>query len=146
MIKSTDNSLTSGKLLYNQVSALPRKMDTCEQMIDICRNCASKGKLSIDTFLGKWSLETAVSQIQQMCRLVSTSRLLEEVAMHIRRMLLVISRLMEEILKQVKSMAGQAHQFLSESGVESRVESLVDSASEAVVDKLDSMMGKFLGK
>ncbi|KAL7450178.1 hypothetical protein ACHAWC_002139 [Mediolabrus comicus] len=146
MIKSTDNSLTSGKLLYNQVSSLPRKMDTCEQMIDICRNCASKGKLSIDTFLGKWSLETAVSQIQQMCRLVITSRLLEEVAMHIRRMLLVMSRLLEEIMKQVKSTVGQAHQFLSESGVESRVESLVDSASEAVVDKLDSMMGKFLGK
>lgn len=146
MIKSTDNSLTSGKLFYNQVSSLPRKMDTCEQMIDICRNCASKGKLSIDTFLGKWSLETAVSQIQQMCRLVSTSRILEKNVMHIRRMLLLMSRFLKEIMKQVKSTVGQAHQFLSESGVESRVESLVDSASEAVVDKLDTMMSKFLGK
>jgi hypothetical protein len=144
-IKSAD-SLQAGKALYDEVSNLPRKIDACQDMIDVCRNCASKGKLSIDSFLGKWSLETAVSQIQQMCRLVSTSKLLEEVVVHIQRILLVMSRLLQELSKRVKSVANQAQQFLSESGVESRVESLIDSAGDAVAEKLDSMMGKFLGK
>jgi hypothetical protein len=144
-IKSAD-SLKAGKLLYDEVSNLPPKIDACQDMIDVCRDCASKGKFSIDAFLGKWSLETAVTQVQQMCRLVSTSRLLTEVAVHIQRILLVMSRLLEELSKRVKSVAGQAQQFLSESGVESRVESLLDSAGDAVADKLGMMMGNFLGK
>jgi len=77
-INSAD-SLQAGKVLYNEVSNLPQKIDACQDMIDVCRDCASKGQLSIDSFLGKWSLETAVSQIQQMCRLVSTSSFMKEV-------------------------------------------------------------------
>jgi len=144
-INSAD-SLQAGKVLYNEVSNLPQKIDACQDMIDVCRDCASKGQLSIDSFLGKWSLETAVSQIQQMCRLVSTSSFMKEVVVHIQRILLVMSRLLQELKKRVKSAANQAQQFLSESGVESKVESMIDSAGDAVADKLDSMMGKFLGK
>jgi len=144
-INSAD-SLQAGKVLYNEVSNLPQKIDACQDMIDVCRDCASKGQLSIDSFLGKWSLETAVSQIQQMCRLVSTSSFMKEVVKHIQRILLVMSRLLQELKKRVKSAANQAQQFLSESGVESKVESMIDSAGDAVADKLDSMMGKFLGK
>mmetsp|Transcript_17150 Transcript_17150/g.25870 ORF Transcript_17150/g.25870 Transcript_17150/m.25870 type:complete len:548 (+) Transcript_17150:263-1906(+) len=144
-INSAD-SLQAGKVLYNEVSNLPQKIDACQDMIDVCRDCASKGQLSIDSFLGKWSLETAVSQIQQMCRLVSTSSFMKEVVQHIQRILLVMSRLLQELKKRVKSVANQAQQFLSESGVESKVESIIDSAGDAVAHKLDSMMGKFLGK
>jgi len=144
-INSAD-SLQAGKVLYNEVSNLPQKIDACQDMIDVCRDCASKGQLSIDSFLGKWSLETAVSQIQQMCRLVSTSSFMKEVVVHIQRILLVMSRLLKELKKRVQSAANQAQQFLSESGVESKVESMIDSAGDAVADKLDSMMGKFLGK
>eukprot|EP00577_Skeletonema_sp_RCC1716_P000712 CAMPEP_0113377806 /NCGR_PEP_ID=MMETSP0013_2-20120614/3361_1 /TAXON_ID=2843 ORGANISM="Skeletonema costatum, Strain 1716" /NCGR_SAMPLE_ID=MMETSP0013_2 /ASSEMBLY_ACC=CAM_ASM_000158 /LENGTH=545 /DNA_ID=CAMNT_0000259983 /DNA_START=82 /DNA_END=1715 /DNA_ORIENTATION=+ /assembly_acc=CAM_ASM_000158 len=142
-INSAD-SLQAGKVLYNEVSNLPQKIDACQDMIDVCRDCASKGQLSIDSFLGKWSLETAVSQIQQMCRLVSTSSFMKEVVVHIQRILLVMSRLLKELKKRVQSAANQAQQFLSESGVESKVESMIDSAGDAVADKLDSMMGKFL--
>eukprot|EP00573_Skeletonema_grethae_P000781 CAMPEP_0201690734 /NCGR_PEP_ID=MMETSP0578-20130828/4085_1 /ASSEMBLY_ACC=CAM_ASM_000663 /TAXON_ID=267565 /ORGANISM="Skeletonema grethea, Strain CCMP 1804" /LENGTH=546 /DNA_ID=CAMNT_0048175785 /DNA_START=124 /DNA_END=1764 /DNA_ORIENTATION=+ len=141
-IKSAD-SLQAGKVLYDEVSNLPQKIDACQDMIEICRNCASKGKLSIDSFLGKWSLETAVSQIQQMCRLVSTSVFMKEVVVQIQRILSVMSRLLDELSKRVKSVANQAHQFLNESGVESRVESMIDSAGDAVADKLGSMIGKF---
>ncbi len=144
-IKSAD-SLQAGKVLYDEVSNLPQKIDACQDMIEVCRDCASKGKLSIDSFLGKWSLETAVSQIQQMCRLVSTSSFMKEVVVHIQRILLVMSRLLDELSKRVKSVANQAQQFLKESGMEAKVESMIDSAGDAVADKLDSMMGKFLGK
>eukprot|EP00986_Skeletonema_menzelii_P005539 scaffold2044_cov144-Skeletonema_menzelii.AAC.10 len=144
-IKSAD-SLQAGKALYDEVSNLPQKIDACQEMIDVCRDCASKGQLSIDSFLGKWSLETAVSQIQQMCRLVSTSSFMKEVVVHIQRILRVMSRLLDELSKRVKSVANQAQQFLKESGVESSVESMIDSAGDAVVDKLDSMVGKFFGK
>mmetsp|Transcript_23068 Transcript_23068/g.37991 ORF Transcript_23068/g.37991 Transcript_23068/m.37991 type:complete len:548 (-) Transcript_23068:171-1814(-) len=144
-IKSAD-SLQAGKALYDEVSNLPQKIDACQDMIEVCRDCASKGQLSIDSFLGKWSLETAVSQIQQMCRLVSTSSFMKEVVVHIQRILRVMSRLLDELSKRVKSVANQAQQFLKESGVESSVESMIDSAGDAVVDKLDSMVGKIFGK
>ena len=87
-----------------------------------------------------------MSQIQQMCRLVSTSSFMKEVVVHIQRILRVMSRLLDELSKRVKSIANQAQQFLKESGVESSVESMIDSAGDAVVDKLDSMVGKFFGK
>ena len=134
--------LQAGKAVYKEVSSLPQKIDACTDMIDICRDCASKGKFSIDSFLGKWSLETAVSQIQQMCRLVSTTSFMKEVVMHIQRILRVMSSLFRELSKRMSSVADQAQQFLSESVVNS----IVDCSGDAVADKLDSMMGKFLGK
>ena len=77
-INSAD-SLQAGKVLYNEVSNLPQKLDACQDMIDVCRDCASKGQLSTDSFIEKRSLETAVTQIQQMRRLGSTSSVIKEV-------------------------------------------------------------------
>eukprot|EP00985_Skeletonema_marinoi_P021996 scaffold13774_cov161-Skeletonema_marinoi.AAC.3 len=45
-------SLRAGKVLYNEVSNLPQKIDACQDMIDVCRDCTSKGQLSTDSLIG----------------------------------------------------------------------------------------------
>ena len=58
------NTLHAAKSIHGEMSNIPRKVDTCKDMIDSCTEFADRSKSSIDSFLGKWSLETAVSHIK----------------------------------------------------------------------------------
>ena len=72
--------LHAAKAIHSEIKELPAKVDVCQEMVRSCTEFADRSKSSIDSFLGKWSLETAISHIKEMSSLVSLSKLMETLA------------------------------------------------------------------
>jgi len=132
------NTLHAAKSIHREMSNIPRKVDTCKDMIDSCTEFADRSKSSIDSFLGKWSLETAVSHIKEMCRLVSFSKLMEQLADQIHRLIKAITTLLRVMSAKIQKVADQVQS--------SGLDSVVDAAGGYVCGGLNSMMGKVFGK
>ena len=137
--RAIENSdmISATKTMHREMSNIPDKVDICQEMVQSCTEFADRSKSTIDSFLGKWSLETAVSHIKEMCRLVSLSKLMEQLADHIHKLIKAISTLLRAISTKVKSIANQ----LQSSGLDS----VVNAAEDLVSDGLNSMMGKMFG-
>ena len=85
------NIIDVAKSIRREVSNIPDKLDTCKVMIKSCSNFADKSRSFIDSFLGKWSLEDAVSKIKEICRLVSISKLTKKLADQIDKLIKAIT-------------------------------------------------------
>jgi len=117
--------------IHREMSNLPRKVDACSDMIDSCATLADWAGSSINSFLGRWTLETALEHMKEMCRLVSLSRLMEELADRIHRLVKAITTLLRAMSSKVGSFA----------------DSVQSSGLDSVVGAgLNSVIGKVFGK
>mmetsp|Transcript_12497 Transcript_12497/g.27126 ORF Transcript_12497/g.27126 Transcript_12497/m.27126 type:complete len:546 (+) Transcript_12497:173-1810(+) len=128
----------AAKTMHKEMSSIPEKVDTCQELVQSCTDFADRSKSSIDSFLGKWSLDDAVSHIKEMCRLVSFSKLMEQLADQIHKLIKAIMTLLRVMSAKIQAVADQ----LKSSGLDS----VVDAAGDLVSDGLNSMMGKVFGK
>ena len=124
--------------IHKEVKTIPDKVDTCQEMIQSCTDFTVRSKSSIDSFLGKWSLETAISHIKEMSRLVSLSKLMETLVEQIHKLMKAITTLLQVISTKIQTM-------IQNSGLDSVVDSVTDAASEFVSDGLNNVMGKIFG-
>lgn len=128
----------AAKTMHKEMSSIPGKVETCQEMVQSCSDFADRSKSSIDSFLGKWSLETAVSHIKEMCRLVSFSKLMEQLADQIHKLIKAITTLLRVMSAKIQAVANK----LKSSGLDS----VADAAGDLVSDGLNSMMGKVFGR
>ena len=130
--------LHAATTIHKEVKNIPDKVDTCREMIQSCTDFTERSKTSIDSFLGKWSLETAISHIEEMSRLVSLSQLMETLVERIHKLMKAITTLLQVISTKIQTM-------IQNSGLDSVVDSVTDAASELVSDGLNNVLGKVFG-
>jgi len=104
-------------------------------MIQSCTDFTVRSKSSIDSFLGKWSLETAISHIKEMSRLVSLSQLMETLVEQIHKLMKAITTLLQVISTKIQTM-------MQSSGLDSMVDSVADAAADLVAAKKGDFTGK----
>jgi hypothetical protein len=117
---SEESDLLAAKAIHGEIKELPAKVDVGQEM-----------------FLGKWSLETAISHIKEMSSLVSLSKLMETLADQIHKLIKAITTLLRVMPDKIQSVAEQ----LQTNGLDS----VVDAAGDLVSDEISSMMGKVFG-
>ena len=123
--------LEVARAIRAEVSNIPGKVDACREMVDGCSDFADRARSAIDSFLhGEWTLETAIKHIREMCRLVSFSDLLEELAGQVRKLIKAISTFLRAISAKIQSI------------VDNPLDNMVDAAGDLVSDGLSSMLGK----
>jgi len=138
-IEHSKNTIHAAKAIHGEMSNIPDRVDTCQEMVQSCAVFADECRSSIDSFLlGKWSLETAVSHVKEMCRMVSLSKLMVRLADRIHRLMKAITTLLRVMSNKVKMLSNH----LQSGGLDS----VVDVAGDIVSDGLNSMMGKLFGK
>jgi len=125
------NVIHAAMSIHREMSNVPRHVDTCQDMIESCTAFADQSKSSIDSFLGKWTLETAVTNVKEMCRLVSFAKLMEDLADQIHRLIRAITTLLRVMSAKIGTVADQ----VQSSGLNSVVSS-----------GLNSIAGKVFGK
>ena len=130
--------LHAATTIHKEVKTIPDKVDTCQEMIQSCTDFTVRSKSSIDSFLGKWSLETAISHIKEMSRLVSLSKLMEKLVEQIHKLMKAITTLLQVISTKIQTM-------MQNNGLDSVVDSVTDAAADLVTDGLNSVMGKVFG-
>jgi hypothetical protein len=129
-IKNSD-ILWAAMTIKGELSNILDKMDACREMVDGCAELADRAKSAIDSFLhGKWTLETAIMHIQEMCCLVSLSDLLEKLADQVKKLIKTISTFLKVLSAKVQSI------------VDNPLNSVMDAAGDLVSDELSGMMGK----
>ena len=131
--KSIENAdmFEVARAIRGEVSNIPGKVDACRDMVDGCADFADRARSAIDSFLhGKWTLEAAIMHLREMCRLVSFSDLLEELAGQVRKLIKAISSFLRAISAKIQSIA------------DNPLDNMVDGAGDLVSDGLSSMMGK----
>ncbi|KAL7465222.1 hypothetical protein ACHAXS_005554 [Conticribra weissflogii] len=143
------------KEINGELSKLPSKIDVCEEMIKSCSQYTERSQSTIDVFLGKWTLESAVSNMQQMCKLANLSKMMEKFAIEIQSFLRAMIRLLTAIMARIEAVIDQA-QILFDFGnsggdddeniLETVVDNALDTAGDLVSDGLNNMIGKMLGK
>jgi len=138
--KSIEDSdiLHAATTIHKEVKTIPDKVDTCREMIQSCTDFTDRSKSSIDNFLGKWSLETAISHIKEMSRLVSLSKLMETLVVQIHKLMKAITTLLQVISTKIQTM-------MQSSGLDSVVDSVTDAAADLVTDGISNVMGKVFG-
>ena len=92
---------------HQEITVLPKKMETCEQAMNSCNEVMDRSKAAAELFLGRWTLETSVSNINEMKKLVSLSELMRQVTDQLRVLLKKIVLLLRTIVCKGKDMAGQ---------------------------------------
>ena len=130
--------LHAATTIHKEVKTIPDKVDTCREMIQSCTDFTERSKSSIDTFLGKWSLKTAISHIKEMSRLVSLSKLMETLVERIHKLMKAITTLLQVISTKIQTM-------MQNSGLDSVVDSVTDAAADLVSDGISNVMGKVFG-
>jgi len=128
--------LNATKAMHEEVSRIDEKIDKCKDTLQLCTGFADKSKSSIDSFLGKWSLEMAVSQIQKMCQLVSLSKVMEQIASQMQQLLRAMGNLLNAIALRLKAVVAKAQRMMSLGS--GGVDSVVDAATDFVSDGLNS--------
>ena len=140
----------AAKAIHKEMSTLPEKVDMCHEMVQSCTNFADRSKSSIDSFLGKWSLETAILHIKEICRLVSFSKLMETLADQIHKLIKAITTLLSVMSAKIQMVAEQVgfDSVVDAAGglVSDGFDSAVSAAGDIVSDGLNNMMGKMFGK
>ena len=155
--KTVENAkiLQATKEIHEELSKIPSKIDICEEMIGSCTDFTDKSKSSIDSFLGKWTLESATDHIQQMRKLASISKIMEQFAIQIQKLLRALIGLLQAMVARVRAVVDQAQNLIgfgSSGGgnagkvLDSAVDNALDKAEDLVSDGLNSMMGKMFGK
>lgn len=134
--------ISAAKSIHREIENVPGKVDTCKEMIESCTEFADRSKSSIDSFLGQWSLETAIEHIKEMCRLVSLGKLMEQLADKVHKLIKAITTLLRVMSNKVQKVADS----LQNSGLDSVANAAADAAADLVSDGLNSMMGKVFGK
>ncbi|KAL7479006.1 hypothetical protein ACHAW6_004755 [Cyclotella cf. meneghiniana] len=132
----TIEELNATKAMHEEVSRIAEKIEKCKDTLQLCTGFADKSKSSIDSFLGKWSLETAVSQIQKMCQLVSLSKVMEQIASQMQQLIRAMGSLLNAIALRLKAVVAKAQRMMSLGG--GGVDSVVDAATDFVSDGLNS--------
>jgi len=130
--------LHAATTIHKEVKTVPDKVDTCREMIQSCTDFTNRSKSSIDNFLGKWSLETAISHIKEMSRLVSLSKLMETLVEQIHKLMKAITTLLQVISTKIQTM-------MQNSGLDSVVDSVTDAAADLVTDGISNVVGKVFG-
>ena len=87
---------------------------------------------AIDSFMGQWTLETAVSQIKKMCKLVSLSELMEQVACQIQQLLRAMMKFLSAIAERVKAVIEKVKSMTD-------IGNVVDSATDFVADGIGNV-------
>jgi len=136
--KSIEESDALQAFMHGEMPNIPQKVDTCKDMIDTCTELADQSKSSIDAFLGKWTLDTAVPHIQSMRRIVSISKLMEGMVHQIHKLIKAMMTLLRVIAAKVPRAGDQAKS--------SALDSVVGAAGDYVSDGLNNMMGKMFRK
>jgi hypothetical protein len=133
------NIMDVAKLVRREVLNMPDKLDACKDMIKSCTDFADVSKSFIDSFLGKWSLEDAVSKIKEMCRLVSISKLMERLAAQIQKLIKAITTFIRSISNKIQRVADQLKSVRVDSMVDV-AEDVVDAAEDFVSDAAEDMV------
>lgn len=136
------NILESTKVMHKELKAMDDKVEKCKEMLTVCTDFTERSKSAIDSFLGQWSLETAVTQIQKMCKLVSLSEVMEEIASQIQQLLRAMGKLLSAMSARLKAVIEKVKSMMD-------IGEVVDSATDFVQDEISNAVdsaGDFMGK
>lgn len=125
------NILESTKAMHKEIKSLDDKADKCKEMLAVCTDFTEKSKAAIDSFLGQWTLETAVSNIQKMCKLVSLSEVMEQIASQIQQLLRAMGQLLKAMANRLKAVIEKVKSMMD-------IGNVVDSATDFVQDGISN--------
>lgn len=123
------------------------KTEVCTDMLVNVRDFATNCNGTIDSFLGVWDLNSAITKIQEMCRLVSLGELMKQFASQIKRLILAIIALLKSAMAKFSN--------LKLSDLTDQVDDVVgnavggvlgDEVGDLVGQKVDQAMDKLTGK
>mmetsp|Transcript_4900 Transcript_4900/g.9710 ORF Transcript_4900/g.9710 Transcript_4900/m.9710 type:complete len:425 (+) Transcript_4900:1-1275(+) len=141
------NVMDAIKEINGQLSKLSSKIDVCEEMIISCSQYTIRSQSAIDLFLGKWTLESAASNVQQMCKLANLSNVMEKFATGIQSFIRAMIGLLKAMMARVEAAVDKAQSLFDfgNSGGD-HDENVMETAVDNALDAANSMIGKMLGK
>jgi len=126
---------TAGKTGASGLSSVSSKTEACTEMLLSVRDFSEHCNSTIESFLGVWDLESAMTKIQEMCRMVALGNLMQEFARRIKGLVLAILGLLQATYKKLCTLE------LKDLG-----KNLKAGVTNAVGEVLGSDVGKLAGK
>ena len=135
------NIIDATKAMHTEMTSMDEKVDKCKEMLSVCSDFTEKSKAAIDSFMGQWTLETAVSQIRKMCKLVSLSEIMEQIASQIQQLLRAMGKLLNAITMRLKAVIEKAKSMMD---IGNAVDAATDFVTDGISNAVDSA-GDFMG-
>ena len=135
------NIIDATRAMHTEMTRIDEKIDKCKEMLSVCSDFTEKSKAAIDSFMGQWTLESAVSQIQKMCKLVSLSEIMEQVASQIQQLLRAMGKLLTAITMRLKAVIENAKDMMN---IGNAVDAATDFVTDGISNAVDSA-GNFVG-
>jgi hypothetical protein len=135
------NILESTKAMHKEMKSMDDKLDKCKDMLSVCSDFAGKSKAAIDSFMGNWTFETAVSQIQKMSKLVSLSEFMEQIASQVQSLLRAMGKLLKAVAMRLKAVIEKVKSMMD---IGNAVESAADFVHDGISSAVDCA-GEFMG-
>ena len=135
------NIIDATRAMHTEMTRMDEKVDKCKEMLSVCSDFTEKSKAAIDSFMGQWTLESAVSQIRKMCKLVSLSEIMEQVASQIQQLLRAMGKLLTAITMRLKAAIENAKDMMN---IGNAVDAATDFVTDGISNAVDSA-GNFVG-
>ena len=110
------------------ISTISSKISKCQDMIVTSRGFSENCQTTIDSFMGVWDLETAMTHLIEMKRLVNLGAMLQQFAEQIKRLVKATVEVLETMLQKLKDI-----DFIPDQ-IEDAVGRIRDSLKDAKID------------
>lgn len=128
-------------------SSVSTKTEMCTDMLVTVRDFSTNCDSTIESFLGVWDLNSAITKIQEMCRLVSLGELMKQFASQIKRLILAIIELLKSAMEKFRNLKLSDLTESVDDVVGNAIGGVLgDEVGDMVGDKVDQAMDKLSGK
>mmetsp|Transcript_32649 Transcript_32649/g.71636 ORF Transcript_32649/g.71636 Transcript_32649/m.71636 type:complete len:572 (-) Transcript_32649:66-1781(-) len=133
------NALTTVQASAEGFSDVKLKIGKCRDMITESRGFAESCNGTIESFMGVWTLEDAMSHLIEMMRLVKLGEMMKQFAQEIKRLIKANIAVMKAVMKKIQEI-----DFIPDD-MDDVVDSIKDSIKGVEIDDIKDV-GKKLGR